>query len=153
MAEPTLRQEKAARLYVESISGKEGIATKSKRQILTEAGYSKEMIKNPKKVFETKGFREAVMSKFRSAGITEDKIADKLNWLLDGASEGNHIATTNAIKEIAKITGLYAPTKIENKTDIEVNQTIKHDSGDYLEFLKQKNQTREVIEGEIVDEQ
>ena len=153
MAEPTLRQEKAARLYVESISGKEGIATKSKRQILTEAGYSKEMIKNPKKVFETEGFREAVMSKFRSAGITEDKIADKLNWLLDGASEGNHIATTNAIKEIAKITGLYAPTKTENKTDIEVNQTIKHDSGDYLEFLKQKNQTREVIEGEIVDEQ
>lgn len=150
MAESTIRQKKAARLYTEAISENGGERV-SKGKILKESGYSKEMAKNPKKVFETQGFREAVLTELEKAGVNDKKIAERLNWLLEGGEDKNHIATTNAIKEVAKITGLYAPTKTETKTDIDITQTLKHDKGDYLEFLKEKNKDREVIDGEIIE--
>lgn len=126
--------------------GKKG-KTKSKGQILEEAGYNKDIQLHPKKVFGNVVVRDLLLKEMEKAGITESKVSKRLNWLIDGAGEDNHIATMNGIKEYMKVVGGYAPVKTENKIEGTILHEISDDGGRYMKFLEQENQELKVIEG------
>lgn len=67
----TIRQQR----LVKKLRANEG---KSAGQLLKEVGYSNHIIKNPKKVLQSKG----VLGLFAKAGITPERIADEYNELL-----------------------------------------------------------------------
>lgn len=150
MKDPTIRQKRAATIAVREIT--EGDGTKSKGKMIAEAGYGKDMQDHPRKVFGSEIVREEINRQLAAAGISPEYVAGRLYWLMAGAGKKDPTATIGAIREYAKISGAYAPTKTETDITGLIQHTIDDDKGDYLDYLKEKNKKLKIVDGEIIED-
>jgi len=140
----TIKQQRLARATIEAITSDKPQKT-TKQAILEQAGYSKET----RKVFKTKGYNEALIEAMDKAGITDEKVASKIDLLL--SNEENINAVDKGISHYIKIKGSYAPLKSEVEHKGSIQHTLENDNGDYMKYLQEKNKQRQIIEGEILD--
>lgn len=98
---PTINQEKAARKFKEVLEGKEDLDGAG---ILESIGYSKAIAKNPKMVFQSKGFQEAL----KKLGFSIEAADLVIAKILRTGKEENQI---KASQEIYKRLSAYAPEK------------------------------------------
>ena len=109
MAIETLRQRKAAEIALESIANGN---TKSKAQILREAGYPESTAKIPHQVFKSEGFKNAIQELSRVLMIDKDA---RLLRLAQIFWEGTPAEAIKANQELSKMQGDYLPTQTEFK--------------------------------------
>lgn len=71
----TLMQSETARLTLEMVGSGKNV---SKGKILKKVGYKASIAKNPDKVFETEGFKEALLEQAGAFGLTKELIESSL---------------------------------------------------------------------------
>ena len=98
---PTIKQKETASKRLENVGKK---APKTKGQILREVGYSEGIVKNPKKVFDTKGYKKAESKLLKKLKIDFNS---RLNKLADVFHDSDKRATISANVEITKMLGEY----------------------------------------------
>ena len=98
---PTINQQKAAKKFKEVLEGKEDLDGAG---ILESIGYSKAIAKNPKMVFQSKGFQEAI----RHLGFSVESADLMVAKILRTGKEENRL---NAADKIYKRLSAYAPEK------------------------------------------
>ena len=127
----TTKQRKTAKLFKEMLEGKE---TKEGKELLDKGGYSESMQENPKKVFESVGFKLAL----KELGFSIEAADLAITKILRVGKEENRIKSA---QEIYKRLGAYKqpsqgnqtnililPTQIINKYDREPNTSTGQDS-------------------------
>jgi hypothetical protein len=141
----TIGQRRLARETIKALYEDTSGKVPSQASLLKKVGY------NPKSsTFLTEGYRVALMEAMQEAGITENKVAKKINELLDS---DNHVAMDKGITHTLKIAGAYAPTKTQTEHTGTIEHTLEADEGDYADFIKSKNRDRIIEEGVILEEE
>ena len=103
---PTKLQEKVAEIYLESkLSG----TKKSKGQMLKEAGASVSVQLSPTRFFASQGFDLSVDVLTKKLQIDRNSILVRLSEIAWDAKDKR--SALSAIDLIAKVVGMYAPTK------------------------------------------
>lgn len=145
---PTVMHRRLANLTVKAIT--KGNDKPTKKKLLKDAGFSDKQIeqRNAYNVFKGNGYNIAMLEAFESNGLTDTYASKKLKQLFE---DDNPNAINNALGHYFKVKGSYAPTKTEHKEDVDIQHTINQDGGNYLEFVKQQNKDKQIIEG-VIDE-
>ena len=106
----TLQQQKAAEIALESVlNGNK----KTKKAIVMEAGYPEVIGRNPSKVFESEGFKNAIKELSAALNIDKDSRLLRLAQLFWTSKTVRDAVEVN--KEISKMQGDYAPISVETK--------------------------------------
>lgn len=114
----------------------------NKSEMLKKAGYTPTNYD----ALKTDTHNTLMVQALESAGLNDEAAAKKLRIILDDEDPRN---ADKALGHYFKIKGSYAPTKTEHKEEVDVKYTVEQDKGDYLEYMKQRNMDRQVIEGTI----
>jgi len=120
----------------------EDITIGSPKELLKEADYSQ--IGN---AMAQKGVKEIV----REAWPVEDR-AKKLKSVANQAELAEQYGNVIKAIEVAnKMDGSIAALEIKTEVSGTIIHDIHHDDGDYANYLKSKINTREIVDGEVVD--
>ncbi len=139
---PTPRQKKAAKAIVLNMISDN---PKPTGQVLESVGYGK-ITQDPKRIIESEGFKQAVSSTglrkaLENAGINSQKIADKINVLLDANNGDNpdYNAIDKGLKHATAIYGIDPDKPKEGNTyNFILNPIFKEQIKPLEEALKQQ---------------
>ena len=117
---PTIRQKRLAKEIIENLNR---VIPKNKYELLESVSYSKSIAKQPSRILESKGVKEAL----KEEGITEDKADKVVLKILESPIVYEMVTPDNqlrAAQEIYKRLGSYAPEKRLNVA-VDINQLIE----------------------------
>jgi len=117
---PTPKQRKAAQAVVENLLSKTPLPT---GQVLEKVGYGT-IVQDPQRITESEGFKTALAETglkeaLEAKGINPNKIADKINVLLNAVNKEGHddyTAIDKGLKHATAIYGITEDKQSENKT-------------------------------------
>lgn len=142
MTDNEIKQRILAKLMAKNVSGE--ISNDGKPYTQKDLANMANLSAVPK----SKNFNELLSEELANIGVTKNKIANKINELLDN---DDYHAVDAGLKHVMKITGAYAPEKSQADINLNARHEVVPDNGEYLDFLMQKNQKRTVIDVENVE--
>lgn len=131
---PTIRQKKLAK---ELVANFQKPIPDTAGQVLEKVGYSKNLTKQPGRVIEADGVKEALAD----LGFTEDFAKQKVVEIMQTST--NEMAVLKGAEQIFKVHGSYAPERreVESKNinlDVTLNPETEALAQEYEERIKQR---------------
>jgi hypothetical protein len=94
-------------------------------------------------IMESSDYRRELKAALDRIGVDMTYLSGKIKDLMDNE---DWRAMNAGITHLMKLVGGYAPVESSQTVKSTVDHTFKMDGGDYLEYLKEKNRGRDIVE-------